>query len=851
MEVTFLDHTNTHAIIGGAAPESFGTEDNAEFYEMLSSTMYPNKKLAVVREVLCNAWDAHLMVGKVDVCVEITITDKEMSIKDFGPGIERTKIVGIYCRYGKSSKTHDGRQTGGFGLGSKAPFAYSKHFTVVSCHENKRTIYAASRGSAETNGKPDFRAMALDIPTDESGITVTIPVVNSEDARAFTTLATELAYLGGMKVKLNGKLLPTLDYEAGNFPFLVVGKERIGKHHGTRCGIYVRYGAVVYPVDESVPEIASALSSAHFLRVLKDNFAVILKAAPDSVGVAPSRESLSYTPKTITAIVELIAASETAISADRERLCATGRSIIQKAARSYWNNPMSRFQSLIERVEIVDLIKMTMNSPDRNFEKAMTEDQILALVAEKTLTRDSKPAVRKLMNDMDFDQIRAVMIADTRKDGAPWKRYMNQMEAGRRLRKRSTYDEKHSAGDTSFAYENMHQLDRIEKNVGDAYQVRFAFGHFSYDAFVEDGTNAVGEKLTGFDKNLVKPGQAPKAMSAIFAPSRAAATRFCADRNNKHRKEIVSKPVMIILTKKASDVDGAKAILTRYGFTVHDASAHVVKRDAIVPSAQLYLMGGTKQKSRSKRPFGPHMPDRKFDPETSTAKFYTYGKIDRESLEHEAEANAFMGKELFDWTVKNLGDVVIVQNAADARVVTKLGLRSVEEELAERLVALSKTDAGAALLFTKTSLFEGLAKIQEYFDDKALRERLLANICVGFECPVVDLENATGDQKALTAILAEYHNAYGTDGAAKFGVKHIVAAVATARDNVRSRYQKIIEVLESETFAEVRRCFQSYYYATRMNSVVLFAMLTAAVESIAAQLSLKSKLTDKELKNVQ
>ncbi|NKX37731.1 hypothetical protein HGG70_07340, partial [Rhodobacteraceae bacterium R_SAG4] len=67
MEVTHINHKDTHAVIGGQAAEAFSISQNAEFFEVLSSTLYSNKKLAVVREVLCNAWDAHLMVERPDL----------------------------------------------------------------------------------------------------------------------------------------------------------------------------------------------------------------------------------------------------------------------------------------------------------------------------------------------------------------------------------------------------------------------------------------------------------------------------------------------------------------------------------------------------------------------------------------------------------------------------------------------------------------------------------------------------------------------------------------------------------------------------------------------------------------
>ena len=45
----------TDAVIGGGQTMYFGISNNAEFFQILSSSLYSDQILAVVREVLCNA----------------------------------------------------------------------------------------------------------------------------------------------------------------------------------------------------------------------------------------------------------------------------------------------------------------------------------------------------------------------------------------------------------------------------------------------------------------------------------------------------------------------------------------------------------------------------------------------------------------------------------------------------------------------------------------------------------------------------------------------------------------------------------------------------------------------------
>ena len=175
MQVTHVQDKVTHAVIGGGGTIDFGISSSAEFFNILSSTLYSDQILAVVREVLCNAWDAHIEAGCTDKPVQITLDNGKFSIKDFGKGIHHDDIGPIYGTYGNSTKKNDGNQTGGFGLGCKAPFAYTEHFEVISCHQGVKTIYAMTKSSAQVTGKPGITTIAQ-FPTTETGLTVTIQV---------------------------------------------------------------------------------------------------------------------------------------------------------------------------------------------------------------------------------------------------------------------------------------------------------------------------------------------------------------------------------------------------------------------------------------------------------------------------------------------------------------------------------------------------------------------------------------------------------------------------------------------------------------------------------------------------
>ena len=547
MEVTHLSHETTHAVIGGLAPEAFEVKANAEFFEMLSSTMYPNQKLAVVREVLCNSWDAHLMVGKADTAVEVTITDKEMSFRDFGPGISRDKIIQIYCTYGGSTKTHDGVQTGGFGLGSKSPFAYSKHFTVVSCHDGKRTIYAASRGSAETQGRPDFRPMVADLPTTETGITVTIPLMSPVDKRKFERLVKDLAYLGGMNVKLNGDQLKRLDWSKVELPFAALPSRLIGEHHGEQDGLYVRYGAVVYPVNISDERISVAFSGAKMLHRAVNMGAIILVAPPNSLSVAPSRETLTYNERTQDCIINLIKQAERAFDDHRPLIAKCAVKIATNAVLGTIAPFTAHFRlslavrGLKESVYGVLYDAVVSNRGSRgSFMENQQAKAVMTAFAQSALSayNINQSALRDLMNDMPEQDVFAHIAKTLRSKRKGCKKIFNRLDVmtigrhdGDRYG-RVSYDYNDRRREAGIV---MSSLERLAKR-SEGFGVRFEFCARQYGNLQAADVNTVVKGLIGplFERKYSDEIETMKISDAkpvvIIAPSITSASR-CIEKN--------------------------------------------------------------------------------------------------------------------------------------------------------------------------------------------------------------------------------------------------------------------------------------------------------------------------------
>ena len=301
MQVSQQDTHITHAVLGNQESVSMGVSNDAALMHIFSATLYTYPKLATVREIICNAWDAHIAAGITDRPIEVSVADGRVTVRDFGYGIAHAKIGEIYGTYGNSTKRDDSTVTGGFGLGSKAPFAYTDNFEVISHHVGQKTIYRVSKSSMEKGGKPTINKI-VDMPTQETGMQVSFSLIKESDANDFLSLIREVIQFGEIPVKLNGDLvtleLPMSQSKSG---YLI---------NDMRCTIKgrvkLRYGNVVYPIPEH--DVYAEL----YRKVLRDmeslwaNTNIIFMAEPDTITIAPSRETLILTDSTVEAITELL-----------------------------------------------------------------------------------------------------------------------------------------------------------------------------------------------------------------------------------------------------------------------------------------------------------------------------------------------------------------------------------------------------------------------------------------------------------------------------------------------------------------------------------------------------------------
>lgn len=289
--------------VGGAqtAPRVFHILANADSFRALSSSLYNDKKLAIVRELACNAWDSHVAAGKKDVPLDLhlpTTFEPWFSIKDNGIGLEEGEyssekndwvgsgVLGLYCTYfssGDKGKSND--YIGAFGLGSKSPFCYNEGktgFTVTSRYNGRKKVYSAYLDK----GLP-YIVRQTDDPTDEcNGLEVNFPV-KASDSWEFQSKAESALEFFKPKPKINISInIKKQEYEIKTKKW---GLRKNSYTHGLR--------AIQGMVPYGVGDLDESLLSEKHKKVVALPIDIFFKIG--EVSPAVSRESLSNDETTI------------------------------------------------------------------------------------------------------------------------------------------------------------------------------------------------------------------------------------------------------------------------------------------------------------------------------------------------------------------------------------------------------------------------------------------------------------------------------------------------------------------------------------------------------------------------
>jgi hypothetical protein len=307
-------HTDTRTVqrVGVANEHAFTIKASAKAFGVLTSNLYSDKPLAIVRELCTNAYDSHVAAGKADVPFEVilpTRLNSTLTIKDFGLGLDHDGVINIYTKFFESTKTESNDFVGQLGLGSKAPFSMFKTFNVEARKDGVKRIYTAYTNE---DGIPTIAQMGETMTDEPNGLTISMHV-KADDAEKFVNAAKRALMYFNPKPLVNG----VSEFSTYTVKHGLSGsnwKVRESDYWARMNGPYVVQGFVVYPIDGAIIQEHSKSAAVRTIAGLNIDFWMPI----GSVDVAPSREALSYDKTTI---ANVIAAFEAA--------AAEMRSVIQ------------------------------------------------------------------------------------------------------------------------------------------------------------------------------------------------------------------------------------------------------------------------------------------------------------------------------------------------------------------------------------------------------------------------------------------------------------------------------------------------------------------------------------------
>ena len=283
MQVSSTQVDNSYVVGSTQKINSFTLSNSKEFFDILSKNLYSDPELAVIRETICNAWDSHIKAGKTNIPIKATYDSENIIVQDFGTGIPHEDIPIVYGVFGGSTKVLDDTQTGGFGLGCKAPFAITESFTVQNIYNGIKGIYTCIRSDPDNNGLPSIRTI-VKVPTDEpNGITVTIPYSDNYSKNRINSLIEDVIKFGGILANDNEDIELPIEEE-----FTIFERSASDPY------LLVRYGNVTYPID-----VKKVLPKRDLNKFDFGDITVVFEAKPNTLSIAPSREGLVYDEKTV------------------------------------------------------------------------------------------------------------------------------------------------------------------------------------------------------------------------------------------------------------------------------------------------------------------------------------------------------------------------------------------------------------------------------------------------------------------------------------------------------------------------------------------------------------------------
>lgn len=237
-----------------------GLNDTKKAIELLYS-QYRFSIQTCVQELVSNAFDAMFEANKQDTPIQVQLpnelNDNTFFVRDFGNSMTDDTVKNVYMRVNASTKSKSNKVIGGFGIGSKTPWAYTDTFILTTFLDNIETQYLLVKGRSTVSiihkGKTN----------EVNGTKVTFQA-RSNDKEYFERAFKRIAICAKIKPLVNFK--GSLDFDQTNVinnTISIVKSDMLDN-----LGIYFNMGGVLYKTNrhreygDSYDTVYKALNSS-------------------------------------------------------------------------------------------------------------------------------------------------------------------------------------------------------------------------------------------------------------------------------------------------------------------------------------------------------------------------------------------------------------------------------------------------------------------------------------------------------------------------------------------------------------------------------------------------------------
>jgi hypothetical protein len=333
--------------------------NSQKLFASLSNFLYSNKELCVMHEISANAYDAHLSIGKGDIPFKVTLPTslhKELTIRDFGPGLSESAVYGLLTSYGESTKQNSDDFIGGFGIGAKSPAAISKTWTITTYHAGNSIKFLVFVGDDGIPSIAKLNECVSDLPC---GVEVSIPVENISTYFWSNLASSVYEYYPVKPILINAssqtKPNKSLVFSHGAFDLY--------RCHPIVGGISVIASNRKYSITtDMISKICAANAFAYDVKIF-DIFiecGLEIKTNIGDVELSLSREALQLTKKTSSFIfkklVEFISLVKQSITSElsgvtsihKAKIIVSGNNFVKKLGATRLNSVFFRYLGLNE-----------------------------------------------------------------------------------------------------------------------------------------------------------------------------------------------------------------------------------------------------------------------------------------------------------------------------------------------------------------------------------------------------------------------------------------------------------------------------------------------------------------------